>query len=192
VNSSKQITATKIPPRRTHIDKSQSQDTEKKPSRWRAFGIWTSSIVAALIIALGGGYATYQWGLNTQIQLTRMQKRQQAFSELMGERAVLNQYLFSRYEAYIHSDFHDARGKKTGALADSLEVQEARRWMQKSEDLALEVAKIRKSLSETFGLIRSYFPLPDSIKELTHRIDHLKAIEIKRVAFQLDLEQLED
>src|SRR5882724_4787984 len=169
VNSSKHIITTEIPPKKTHREEPQPQDTEKKPSRLTAFGTWASSIVAALIIVLGGGYASYHWGLSAQIQLTDRQKRQQAYSELMGEKAVLSQYLVSHFEAYIHSDYHEARWKLAGAPTDSLDLQEAKRWMQRSEDLVVEVAKTKKSLFETLGLIRSYFPLSDRLKELTHR-----------------------
>ena len=47
----------------------------------------------------------------------------------------------SRFEAWIFSDYHEARWKLAGDPTGSLDLQEAQRWMGKSEDLALEIAK---------------------------------------------------
>ncbi len=152
---------------------------------------WISPTVTLVGIILAA-YLSYHFGLNSQIQLTGMQKRQQAYSELMGEQAVIAQYLFSRFEAYVHSEFHEARWKLAAEPKDFLDLQEARRWMQKSEDLALEVAKNTKSLYETLGLIRSYFRFSPELKDLTHRIFHSPKIEVKSPPSQLDPKQLED
>ena len=116
---------------------------------------------------------------------------QEAYSKLMGEKAVLTQLLVSRFEAHINSDMHEARWKLAGEPKDSFDLQEAQRWMHKSEDLAIEVAKSRRSLYETLGLIRSYFPNSERLKELTHRIFHTKGIEIKVRPFGLNAEQAE-
>jgi hypothetical protein len=64
-------------------------------------GTWFAGILSALIMASGNGSLSYQWGLSTQRYLPDMQKRQQAYSELLGEKAVIAQYPFSRFEAYI-------------------------------------------------------------------------------------------
>jgi len=152
--------------------------------------VWIPAVVA-LIVAVIAPFLTYQLGLNAQLKLTGKQKRQQAYSELMGEKAVLTQLIVSRFEAFINSDYHEARWKIAGQPKDSFDLQESQRWMRKSEDLAIEVAKSRKSLYDTLGLIRSYFPHSSRLKELTHRIYHSKGLEIKARPFGLNAAQLE-
>ena len=119
--------------------------------------VWVPAIVA-LIVAVIAPFLTYKLGLNSQLKLTGKQKRQQAYSELMGHRALITQLLYSRFEAYIYSDAHEERWHMEGEPNDSFDSREAQRWMHKSEDLAIEIAKSRKSLYDTLGLIRSYFP----------------------------------
>ncbi len=186
----KQITTTKIPSGSPPMDESQPQETEKKPS-WVA-SITSNGLLIALVIA-GVGYTT-------QVHITNKQKRQQAYSELLGEKAVIAQYLFSRFEAYIHAEFHQARWHLATDLQGFLDLQETKkldlqetlRWMQKSEDLSLEVAKNTKSLFETLGVARSYFSLSPKLKDLTHRIFYAPKIEVEIPPSQLDPAHLED
>ena len=100
-----------------------------KHSRWAAFCTWVSSVTSnGLIIALlvaGVGYII-------QMRIITKQKQQQSYSELRGERAILPYLLYYYYQAFIHSDYHEARWKLTGAHPDSLDLQEGKRWMHSS------------------------------------------------------------
>jgi hypothetical protein len=146
--------------------------------------------IAALLVALIG-LASYQWGLRKQLKATDEQRRQQAYSQLLGRKAVMSQLYVSRFEALIYSDYHEARWKLSGAPKDSLDLQEAQRWMHKSEDLALEVSKSNQALFETLGLIRSCFRRTQELDSLTDRLYHFKVPQIMKRPFDLDGSQLE-
>jgi hypothetical protein len=123
----------------------QSKEDEisaEKPSHWVTFRNWVTPLAAALIIAAFGAY----FGYHAQVSLTGKQKRQQAYSELMGRSAVRTQIIVSRTEASIFSKYYERRWHLAGNPTDSLDFQEAQRWMHKSEDLALEIAKSNQSL----------------------------------------------
>ena len=147
--------------------------------------------LAALLVAIITPYLTYQWGLRTQLEATERQKRQQAYSEVLGRKAVMSQLYVSRFEAWIYSDYHEARWKLAGAPKDSIDLQEAQRWMHKSEDLALEIAKNNQSLFETLGLIRTSFRRTPTLDSLTEKLYRFKVPEITKRPFDLDANQLE-
>ena len=76
-----------------------------------------SIILPALLTLVGvivGAYLTYYWGLKTQINVGDHQKRQQSFSQLMGQKFVTTQLYVSRFEALIFSDFHEHRWRLAG------------------------------------------------------------------------------
>jgi hypothetical protein len=97
----------------------------------------------------------------------------------MGKKVLLSQLLVSRHEALIHSDYHELLWKLAGAPAASLDFEEAKRWMHKSEDLALEIAKQKQSLYESLGMARASFPATDELNALAERIYHFQAITIQ-------------
>lgn len=49
--------------------------------------------------------------------MTEEQGRQQAYGELMGRKAMMAQLLVSRFEAWIYSDYYEARWKLAGKPA---------------------------------------------------------------------------
>jgi hypothetical protein len=108
----------------------------------------------------------------------------------MGHKALITQLLYSRFEAYVFSDEHEERWHMEGEPKDSLDLREAQRWMHKSEELAVEIAKSRKNLYDTLGLIRSYFTHSEKLKELTNKIYHSKGIEIKVRPIRFNAEQI--
>lgn len=103
----------------------------------------------------------------------------------------MSQLYVSRFEAWIYSDYHEARWKLAGAPKDSIDLQEAQRWMHKSEDLALEIAKNNQSLFQTLGLIRTSFRRTPTLDSLTEKLYRFKVPEITKRPFDLDANQLE-
>lgn len=162
-----------------------------KNTYWSQFGAQGRTVLLAVLSAVLTGYVSYQYGLNTQIKVNNTQKRQQAYSELMGRKAVLKQLYVSRFEALIFSDYHEARWRMSGKPKESLHLQEAQRWMHKSEDFALDVAKSNQSLFETLGLIRAVFPSSTKQNDLIEKLYHFKSPKILGAPFEMNIDQLE-
>ncbi len=148
--------------------------------------VWVPAVIALLVVVIGP-YLNYK----AQEKLTGKQKRQEAYSILMGQKLVITQLYVSRSEAYIFSDYHERKSQLAGTGVESLDFQEAQRWMHKSEDLVLEIAKSRQNLFETLGLIGSYFSSSDKLKELSRQIYNSKGLEIKIRPFDKSAEDLE-
>jgi hypothetical protein len=177
--------------RRRKTTQPQPKSKEKEIGSYSVpASVWIPAVVA-LLVAVIAPFLTYQLGLNAQLKLTGKQKRQQAYSELMGRKLVRAQLYLSRFEAFIKSDYFEAKWHLEGEPKDSINYQESIRWMHKSEELVLEIAKNNQSLFETLGLIRSYFPGSKELHELTRRIYHFKSVEIKVRPFKLKVDQLE-
>lgn len=132
----------------------------------------------AIAGAIVGSFITAHFGLRNQVKLALQQDRQRAYAEIMGKRVLLMQLLVSRFEAYIHSDYHEYLWRIGGQPKDSIDFSEATRWMHKSEDLALEVARTRQSLYESIGLARTVFPPSPELERLTEAIYHFKSPKI--------------
>src|SRR5574341_1690431 len=96
-----------------------------------------SAIVGIFITAV----LSYFLGFRSQVNLADRKLRQKVYGELMGFKLSLSQLYVSRFEAYIFSDFHEKRWLMTGANENSHDFQEAKRWMQKSEELALAISE---------------------------------------------------
>jgi hypothetical protein len=149
--------------------------------------IWIP-VISALLVA----YLSYQLGLNAQLKLTGKQKRQQAYSELMGRKTLLSQLWTSSLVADTYFYYHEAKWWLAGGPTEaSLHLEEARRWQHKGEDLSIEIAKTYQSLFETLGEIRSYFPYSDRLRDLTTQIYHSKWFHVQRLEVNWTAEQLE-
>src|SRR5437899_9569097 len=100
---------------------------------------WRTLLAAIVggVLAAGGGilgqYYASQFQFSTQVHIQKVQGRRQVFARLMGRKFATKQLYVSRYEALIFSDFHEARWKRAGLPKDSLDLQEAQRWMHRSE-----------------------------------------------------------
>jgi hypothetical protein len=163
----------------------------KQPENKKDMASYIIPAIVALIVAVFTPYLTYRWGLSRQIVESSKQKKQQAYSELMGRKAVMAQFYVSRFEALIYSDYHEALWKLAGSPKESLDLQEAQRWMHKSEDLALEIAKSNQALFETIGRVRTSFQNNTELHNLTDRIYRLKAPHILGQPFEMNPTQLE-
>lgn len=161
--------------------------------------VWNTPILIAVVtaslalIGVGvGSYLTYYFGLKSQLMIADHQKRQQTFSELMGRKILTKQLYVSRFEALIYSDYHEARWKLTGSPKDSIDLQEAQRWMHRSEELVFDIAKNQQRQLETVGLIRILFNKTSKLDELIDRIVHFKTPKISGEPFKRDANQLEE
>lgn len=137
----------------------------------------TSAIVTALIaglFALAGGfvgsYTTSALTFRNQVKTVMLQKRQEAYAEIMGRKFLLTQLYVSRFEARVFSDYHERRWHLGGNLRDSLDFVEAQRWMRKSEDLTLDLARTQQSLFESIGLAKASFSRDKTLDALTERV----------------------
>ena len=110
----------------------------------------------------------------------------------MGRKFLTTQLYVSRFEALIYSDHHEAKWKQAGYPKESIDLQEAQRWMHKSEDLALDIAKNNQSLFETIGLIRILFPKTSKLDELIDRIYHFKTPKILGDPLKMNQNQLDE
>lgn len=161
--------------------------------RWT--NLFPKDVVIALLTLISvvvGAYLAAELGLQSQLKFSDHSKRQQTFSELMGRKILTNQLYVSRFEALIYSDYHEARWKLAGAPKDSIDLQEAQRWMHRSEELVLEIAKNYQSQFETLGLIRILFPRTTKLDELIGRLAHFKTPKILGEPFKMNLNQLEE
>ena len=126
------------------------------------------SVIATAAVTWGTVYITHRLQTAREIRVREREKRQEVLSILMGSRRFVAQLYISRFEALIYSDDHEARWRLAGYPPDSLDLREAMRWMHKSEELALEIARATQRLFETVGWARILF-LPST--ELTTLTD---------------------
>jgi hypothetical protein len=132
----------------------------------------------ALAGGIVGSFTAAHFALRNQLKLTLQQDRQRAYAEIMGKRVLLMQLLVSRFEAYVNSDYHEHLWRISGHPKESIDFDEAKRWMHKSEDLALEVARTRQSLYESIGVARAVFPQSVELEQLTEQIYQFKSPKI--------------
>jgi len=154
--------------------------------------ILTNPSVIALIGVVVGAYLTYKFGMRSQIVISDHQKRQQVFSQIMGRKFLTTQLYVSRFEASIHSDYHEAKWKLAGHPTESIDLQEAQRWMYRSEDLVYKIAESNQVLFELIGLVRILFPNTEELNKLIMAIYHFKTPTIHISPFNLDSAELED
>lgn len=98
----------------------------------------------------------------------------------------------SRFEALIFSDYHEARWRQAGNPKDSIDLQEAQRWMHQSETLALDVAKANRELFEAVASARALFTGSTALEALADEVYRHKVPIVKvRPDSSMDLAALE-
>ena len=138
-------------------------------------------ISSALLITgtILGAFLAYYFGLKKEKEIHDYRERQLAFSRIMGLKPSITQLYVSRFEARIISDYHETLWKQRGCSPDSLDLEEAKRGMRKSEDLVMEIVRERKTLLETVGLIRALFPQTQELFNITDRIYYARPPAVK-------------
>lgn len=158
--------------------------------------VWRTLLATVVggVLAAGGGivgqYYASQFQFSSQVHLQKVQGQRQVFARLMGRKFATKQLYVSRYEAMIFSDYHEARTKRSGSPKDSLDLQEAQRWMHRSEDLVFDIVKNNQALFEDLGTVRALFPDGPRLRELVERIYALKAIKTSSPARDASAEEL--
>lgn len=153
--------------------------------------ILITAIVTFILTTLGS-YFTYRWNISAQKIISKEQRQQEAFSRLMGKKILIMQLYVSRFEAMVYSDYHEAKWKNAGYPNESLDMQEAVRWMHKSEDYAIEIAKATQSLFEDLGLIRILFPPTPELEEHINKLYYFKTPKILGEPFNMNTNELEE
>jgi uncharacterized protein YneF (UPF0154 family) len=151
------------------------------------------SSLATLVITLFTGYFAHRWQMSREIKIHDREVQQRTIGSLMGQKLKISQLYVSRFEAYIFSDFHEARWRLTGHPNDSHDFVEANRWMHRSEDLAIEIAHTSEKLYETLGLISSSYKRTNKLLELVTAVYQHKVPTIQIRPFDLKtIEELEN
>jgi len=157
---------------------------------------WTTLlavVVGGLLAACGGIVGQYyasKFQLSAQVRFQTLQGQRQVFARLMGRKFASKQLYVSRYEALIFSDYHEARWKRSGAPEDSSDLQEAQRWMHRSEDLVFEIVKDNQALFEDLGTVCALFPDVPRLRELVKRVYGFKALRTTQPARDASVEEL--
>lgn len=146
------------------------------------------------ILAAGSGilgqYYSSQFQFSSQVQIQKIQGQRQVFARLMGRNFATKQLYVSRYEALVFSDYHEARWKRSGSSKDSFDLQEAQRWMHRSEDLVFEIVKNNQALYEDLGTVRALFPDVPKLRELVERIYSFKSLKTSKPVRDASVEEL--
>ena len=115
----------------------------------------------------------------SQWRASKLQSRELSDAQIMGRKFVVTKLYVSRFEARIFSDYRERRWTLQGSPRDSLDFDEARRWMQKSEDFAIEIAKAHRELFESIGVAKASFKRNPELDALTKRVFEFRTPAIR-------------
>ena len=154
-------------------------------------GIFT--LLGAFIAMLSGillVYLTNKLEIKKEIKLKNHEKCQSVYSELMGMRLVMSQLYLSRFEALIHSDYHEFKYKIT---KDPIDLSESIRWMHKSEDYVKEITQNNQKLFEKLGFVKILFPNSSELDRLIEDISNFKTpIVLQKPTDEMNISQLDE
>lgn len=126
--------------------------------------------VYAAIVAAAIAIASAVFTVVSQQRMSVLKERQQTYAAIMGARHLRNQLVVSRFEALIFSDYHERRWQLAGSPNDSFDFREAQRWMHRSEELVLEIARANQALFKELGVARTAFSPSPELNELIERL----------------------
>jgi hypothetical protein len=147
---------------------------------WKPFLIPFLASLGTLLGTLLTAYLQHRWTLKGALELDKKDIQRKTFSQLMGIKFMTTQLYMSRFEALIFSDYHEARWKIAGYPKESIDYQEAQRWMRKSEDFVMEIAKNNNKLFELIGTISVIFPHKKKLEKNIERLYRFKTPTILR------------
>lgn len=119
-------------------------------------------------------------------------RKYEVYANIMGLKITTTQLILSRFEALIHSDYHETKWKLTGNNPNSLDLEESKRWMLNSEQLVKEVTKNNQVLFKNLAAIYVLFPDNKTILNFVDNIYKFKTPVIKAKSSDLTLEQNEE
>ena len=151
------------------------------------------ALLASLLtgtITITASYLTSRFQMSTQIRVQNVHDQRAVFARLKSRKFTTKQLYVSRYEALIFSDYHEERWKRAGAPKDSIDLQEAQRWMRRSEDLVFEIVKNNQALFEDLATAQALYPYTAKLQELSDRLYNIKALWTGRPPEKASIEQL--
>lgn len=127
-------------------------------------------------------------GYFLQTRREKEDKRLAVYRKLMGVKITLRQAVVSRTEAYLTSDYFEARHKLT---KDKWDFDEAVRWMHKSENMVDLVTAELRELFEILGEISVLFKNNKDIQLNIDRLYRYKTLKTQQPSNNLKIEDLE-
>jgi hypothetical protein len=98
-------------------------------------------VIVGGLLAIAGSYFATTVQISAQAKLQKSEDQGKVFARFMGRKLVTQQLAVSRIEARIFSDYYEEIWRCAGSPPKTLALQETERWMHKSENLGLEIAK---------------------------------------------------
>ena len=141
-------------------------------------------LVVGFFTLLGSAIPKY-----LQYRYKKEERKQIELSKLEGLKVLRKQLYVSRFEAFIFSDYHEFRNKTELNPSD---FSEAKRWMQKCEDLGLELAKTNQNFLESLGMISILFSCSKELNELIEKNRELDYPIIERPNLKMSMGDLEN
>jgi hypothetical protein len=128
-------------------------------------------------MSLLGSFIVQHYSYQNNIELQQKNLRETSFAQLSGLQVVLRQAYVSRFEALIYSDYHEY--KYYYFSNNSIDFEEAKRWMIKSEDYVDVITKAWQDVYSCFAEIKISYEITPEIDQLINILRHYKNPEIK-------------
>jgi len=142
-------------------------------------GIVTLS--AVIVGGIVGGWIAGKMAVRLEEQKAKIQdyqRRQQVYSQLMGQRQLVAHLHSSYYRSVAHLIYCSGKNPRI--------IKEAQQNEKKIEDLQLELARGNQDLWEIIGIIQVLF---DDTENLTNLIKKVDDSEMKFVTFETGLKK---
>jgi len=102
------------------------------------------------------------------------------------------QLLVYHSQAQIALKYHELRLHRTKAWKESVDLEMAKEWMNKSNEYNLEIAKKEQRLFELLGLVKIFFPSTTDLNEKIDRIYKVKYFGFSPPSKEMNLEQIQE
>lgn len=122
------------------------------------------------IFTISATYYGNIWQERSHVKMDLRNKRFQVFTELVGSRIPLTQAAMSFQESRIFHQYHQAKWLLTH---DKLNLEEAKRLVQRSETLNSDLGKERRRLYELVASIFVLFPELSEQELLSSRLSQI-------------------
>jgi hypothetical protein len=133
--------------------------------------------IIAGLFAITGSYFATSFQMKAQSHADEAAAQRKVFAELMGRKLVTEQLNVSRAEALIISDYNEELWRRSGPK-DSLDLEDAQRWMHRSEDLVFEIMKNNQALFEDVATVQALFPDTPDLRALCEPVYKFRTLVI--------------
>lgn len=115
-------------------------------------------------------------------KLSKEKGNEERLYEILGELSSFSfstkQYYSSKFEASIHSDYHELKWIKSGFPKDSLDLDESKRWMQMSESYVDKIIKNNRLLHKCLAKLKYVFRKDIEVKTAIQSVYSLQLPQI--------------